>query len=234
MPMARRDAPRVVQVVDRAAGAEAAALALIVELHRHADDVVALLGEQRRGDRRIHASRHRDDDPHELSAVPRRRRAGRVRLPQLLDERRQHLDDVIDLGLGGAAAQAEADRAQRAVVGQPIAFSTCDGSSVPDEQAEPDDTAMPSRSSAMSSDSDSTRSKLMLVVFGTRGARGAVHLRAGDARRGCPARGDRAAPRAAAPRAGVLARERGRRADAGDAPGRSRCPRGDCAPGGRR
>ena len=50
--------------------------------------------------------------------------------------------------------------------GKPIAFSTCEGSSVPDEQAEPVDTAMPARSSAMSSDSASTRSKLMLVVFG--------------------------------------------------------------------
>jgi len=36
--------------------------------------------------------------------------------------------------------------------GKPIAFSTCDGSSVPDEQAEPVETAMPARSSAMSSD----------------------------------------------------------------------------------
>ena len=51
---------------------------------------------------------------------------------------------------------------------KPIAFSTCDGSSVPDEQAEPVDTATPSRSSAINSDSASTRSKLMLVVFGTR------------------------------------------------------------------
>ena len=33
-----------------------------------------------------------------------------------------------------------------------MARSTCDGSSVPDEQAEPVDTAIPSRSSAMSSD----------------------------------------------------------------------------------
>ena len=51
---------------------------------------------------------------------------------------------------------------------QPIARSTWDGSSVPDEQAEPVETATPSRSSAMSSDSASTPSKLMLVVFGTR------------------------------------------------------------------
>ena len=53
--------------------------------------------------------------------------------------------------------------------GRPIAFRTCDGSSVPDEHADPDDTAMPARSSPISSDSASTRSMLMLVVFGTRG-----------------------------------------------------------------
>ena len=63
--------------------------------------------------------------------------------------------------------------------GNPIAFSTCDGSSVPDEQAEPVETATPSRSSAISSDSASTRSKLMFVVFGTR-APDAVHGSAAD------------------------------------------------------
>src|SRR5687768_14379359 len=55
--------------------------------------------------------------------------------------------------------------------GRPIALSTCDGSSVPDEQAEPVDTAIPARSSAINSDSASTRSKLILLVFGTRGER---------------------------------------------------------------
>ena len=50
----RRDAPRIVQVVDRAAAPERpAVLALtrgVVQLHRQTDDVVALLGEQGRGD----------------------------------------------------------------------------------------------------------------------------------------------------------------------------------------
>src|SRR5580765_5826978 len=55
--------------------------------------------------------------------------------------------------------------------GRPIAFSTCDGSSVPDEHADPVETATPSRSSAMRSDSASVRSKLMFVVLGTRGER---------------------------------------------------------------
>ena len=55
--------------------------------------------------------------------------------------------------------------------GRPIARSTCDGSSVPDEHADPVETATPSRSSAISRLSASTRSKLMLVVFGTRRSR---------------------------------------------------------------
>ncbi len=59
------DAPRVVQIVNRAAAAERRlALALIVELHRQTDDVVALLGEQRRGHRRIDAAGHRHYDSH--------------------------------------------------------------------------------------------------------------------------------------------------------------------------
>ena len=64
--MRRRHAPRVVQIVERAAAAEAdvCPLALVVELHRQTDDVVALLGEQRRGDRRVDAARHGDDDAH--------------------------------------------------------------------------------------------------------------------------------------------------------------------------
>ena len=37
---------------------------LVVQLHRQADDLVALLGEQRGGHRRIHAARHRDNDLH--------------------------------------------------------------------------------------------------------------------------------------------------------------------------
>jgi hypothetical protein len=47
-----RDAAGVVEVVDRAAGAEVRlSLALVVELHGHTDDVMPLLGEQGRGDR---------------------------------------------------------------------------------------------------------------------------------------------------------------------------------------
>ena len=114
--------------------------------------------------------------------------------------------------------------------GKPIARSTCDGSSVPDEQAEPVDTATPSRSSAMSRLSASTRSKLMFVVFGTRGCARAVDRRARHARAECPLRADRAARRRARASAAIFAgRERARRRPGRRWPARSRCPRAGCA-----
>ena len=102
--------------------------------------------------------------------------------------------------------------------GRPIALSTCDGSSVPDEQADPDDTAMPSRSRPISSDSDSMRSKLMFVVFGTRGAAAPFRCRARHRREDAPSRADRAAPRRRAPSSRIFCRAQlGGRAEPDDA-----------------
>ena len=102
--------------------------------------------------------------------------------------------------------------------GKPIALSTCDGSSVPDEQAEPVDTAMPSRSSAISSDSASTRSKLMFVVFGTRGDARAVDDGARAPRRRMPSSSrSRSAARRARFLGHLRARQLGRDAHADDA-----------------
>ena len=64
---------------------------------------------------------------------------------------------------------------------------------MPDEHADPVETATPSRSSAISSDSASMPSKLMFVVFGHAAVWVAVDRRAGHARRECRARVDRAA-----------------------------------------
>src|SRR4029450_7537485 len=54
-PEWRGNTPRVIQVVERAAGAEVA-LVLGIELHGQTDDVMTLLGEQGRGDRGVDAS----------------------------------------------------------------------------------------------------------------------------------------------------------------------------------
>ena len=59
----RGDVPRIVDVLPGAAGALAVSrFAVVVELHGDADDVVAFGRQQRRRDRRIDASRHRNDD----------------------------------------------------------------------------------------------------------------------------------------------------------------------------
>ncbi len=59
----RRHAACVVQIVEGAAGSEGGPpLGLVVELHRQANHVPALLLEQGGGHRGVDASRHRDDD----------------------------------------------------------------------------------------------------------------------------------------------------------------------------
>ena len=65
-PDRRGHAPRIVQIVNRAAAAERAPAGLrrsrrVIELHRQTDDVVALVGDKCRGHRRIDAARHGDD-----------------------------------------------------------------------------------------------------------------------------------------------------------------------------
>src|SRR5438552_1802692 len=54
--------------------------------------------------------------------------------------------------------------------GKPMAVSTCDGSTVPEEQAAPVEQARPFRSRAMRRASPSTPGKTRLVVLGVRGA----------------------------------------------------------------
>ena len=66
----RGDVARVVDVLAGAAGALAVRRrAVIVELHRDADDVVAVARQQRRDDARIDAARHRDDDARVLGGL---------------------------------------------------------------------------------------------------------------------------------------------------------------------
>ena len=69
----------IVQVIERAAAAERPfSRLLVVELHREPDDVVALVDELCGGDRRVDASRHRDDDTHHVYLPVAGRGARRV------------------------------------------------------------------------------------------------------------------------------------------------------------
>ena len=62
-PETRRDVPRIMDILAGAARAFAMRrLAVVIELHCNADDVIAFGGQQRRRDRRVDAARHRDDD----------------------------------------------------------------------------------------------------------------------------------------------------------------------------
>ncbi len=86
------DVARVVDVLAGAAGALAVGRrAMVVELHRHADDVVAFARQQRRGDARIDAARHRDDDAGVLGGLGQPEAVERTR-PRVPGKRRgQHL-----------------------------------------------------------------------------------------------------------------------------------------------
>ena len=234
------------QIVDRAARSKPGrALALVVELHGQTDNLVALLRQQGRRDRRIDSSRHGDDDAHtdgsfrrchELSPIAHSTlRAGHcvnvshasARVWQLCTTPGSFPDHRLRLGV--PLAETDANRVLRAVSGKPIARSTWDGSSVPDEQADPVDTAIPSRSRAINSDSASIPSKLMFVVFGDPRLGCAVDRGPGNRRQHARARDDRAARRAGRARSQLGGAQAwpllpGRRSR-----GRSPCRRAACA-----
>ena len=98
------------------------AAALVVELHRQTDHVMTLLGEQGRGDRRVDASRHGNDNSHRSDRSDRsaffRSRHGRAfasgfaacrRYPAARRSTRSISASVL------SCAEAEADRVLRAM-----------------------------------------------------------------------------------------------------------------------
>src|SRR6266849_10030339 len=67
---ALRDRARIMDVLPGATGAGAMdGGAVVIELERHADDVITLRLEQRRGDRGINSARHGDDHAGVLRAT---------------------------------------------------------------------------------------------------------------------------------------------------------------------
>ena len=125
------DAPRVVHRVERAARAIGQIVVVAEELHRRADDVVALLDEHRRGDGRIDAAGHGDQHALLHRARSARPHGGRSSA-RLVHERRKHLGDAVDARVGREAADAHANRrSPRSRSDTPIALSTCDGVMLP-------------------------------------------------------------------------------------------------------
>ena len=119
---------------------------VVVQLHRQADDLVPLAREQRRGHGGIDAAGHGDDDTHlccqDADSMARWLRTvaiatlalpasaslaqschricsyRRARELRSFSTARQLLEQVVDLRVGVAGAEAEADRVLRAVRGQ--------------------------------------------------------------------------------------------------------------------
>ena len=97
---ARRNPPRVVRGIERAAAAAELRVAVggVVEAHPDPDDLLALLVEQRRGDGRVDAARHGDQHARHQATASRTGRCpsgsasdGRHRSPQSRERRRDHL-----------------------------------------------------------------------------------------------------------------------------------------------
>ena len=111
-----------------------------------------------------------------ILVVVRRNRA------QVLHHRRQNAQRGVYVLLGIETPQAEADAGARLIRLEPDGRSTCEGSTDPDEHAEPVEQAMPRRSMAMMKPSPSTKSNVRFAVLGTRCARIAVRGHAGNTR----------------------------------------------------
>src|SRR6267143_117554 len=133
---------RVGDRVEGAAGTVGDGVAVTEQLHRRADHVVTLFDEQGRGDRGIDAARHRNEHSHRCSTADK--------------------DRTFSTILGSAAATAATSSSLLSIPnekrsaatpssrGTRIAVSTCDGSTVPVLQADPDEQAIPARSRCIS------------------------------------------------------------------------------------
>ncbi len=156
--------------------------------------------------------------------------------PQGRNSRCKSLAKAVDVLFIRRPAEAEADRARRETPGAtPIAASTCEGATLPDEQAEPEEAATPPRSSRISSVAASNPGaakaqrvgqprRAVAEIDRVRG--GAARQKfAGDRERRRAAAASRQTPAAAAARGGAEARDRRRR---------SRCRRARRAPARRR
>src|SRR5207245_5732495 len=137
-------------------------VAVAEQLHGGADHVVTLLDEERGGDGGIHPAGHGDED----ALAHRCKTADRALTFSTLFGRAamsaSTSSSVFSLPNENRSAATPRSR------GTPIAVRTCDGSTAPVEQAEPDEQAMPARSRCIRSASLSVPGIDTLVTCGAR------------------------------------------------------------------
>src|SRR5579863_468740 len=181
---------RVLEIVVRTTGPSAARFArrpLGRKPHRHPDDIVALVAEQRRGHGTIDSAGHRNQHPRLHRAAPTVVAADSAELTGSAATTRRQTSGINSPARAISAAVVLQPRLMRkelraAAGSRPIASSTWEGSTAPAAQAEPIDTSTPSRSSAINIVSPSTYGKVRLRVFWMRSRRGPFRRSPGIAR----------------------------------------------------
>src|SRR6266704_1572350 len=159
--------PRVADRVERAAGPVGHRVAVAEQLHGGADDVVPRLHQQGCGDGRVHAPRHGNENalPHRWSTAD-----------SCLTFSTIFGSAPITASTSSAVFSLPNEKRSAATPssgGTPIAVSTCDGSTAPVLQAEPEEQAIPARSRCINSASLSVPGRDTLDTCGARGARAA-------------------------------------------------------------
>src|SRR5207245_1798680 len=161
-----RDELRVGDRIERAARTIGDAVAVTEQLHRRADHVVTLLDEQRRGDGAIHAAGHRDQHSHRCKTVASDRTFSTMRGSAAATASTSSM--VLSFPNENRSAATPSSR------GTPMAVSTCEGSTAPVEQADPEEQAIPARSRCISNASLSVPGIDTLETCGARGPRAAL------------------------------------------------------------
>ena len=119
----------------------------------------------------VHRSQSLVIAPPRLAPCWRRKLRAGARLP------REYLERESDIFFGGVRPRLKRTLARASAGDRPMAASTCDGSTAPEEQAAPAEHARPCKIERDHQASPSTPGNIMLEVLGVRGARAAVHAR---------------------------------------------------------
>ena len=160
--------PGVVGVLDRAAAASTRAVGLRVAREGQVDagDVVPLLGGACCGHCRVHAARHRCQDPHQLvapglAALRARSTTGPIA------SMRASTSACVEVCPRENRSEARANSSE-----EPIAIRTCEACGTPASQADPVEHSMPRASSSISSESPSQPGNARCALAGRRSRAG--------------------------------------------------------------